>query len=420
MHTIRRFAAGCLFLSAVLCAGSIPFLHASVISTERVAVERQERMDALRDAMGTSAHTISAVPGVQALREEGEAQLAEAQKALQEYGQRKHAVRLRIAAALQSRDAFQSRYGVDPLDSDALAAFFDTQRSGLAVHLRAYGRLHFAAGSVSADPEVPAFLQLMDQSLAEQVQERLRQRALATMRLRILTSAQEVVDIAGTLENLRAEHASLIASYQESLTAYDDAQDMIALSNARLAEIKRIVAAVEQQVRAMQADLSAYDERIRLRAEGELIARGLLSERRSPSTAVPRFDWPVTGNITAGFLDPGYAVHFGVPHKAIDIAQSQGSIIRAAADGVVHYVQNGGSRGYSYVLIGHRGGYATLYGHLLQISVTPGDDIDKGQIVGLSGGVPGTPGSGPMTTGAHLHFEVIRDGVNINPIEVLP
>jgi hypothetical protein len=74
--------------------------------------------------MGTSARTISAVPSAQALREEGETKLTEAEKALQEYGQRKRAVRLQIVAVLRDRDACQSRYGVDPLDEEALASFF--------------------------------------------------------------------------------------------------------------------------------------------------------------------------------------------------------------------------------------------------------------------------------------------------------
>jgi len=71
-------------------------------------------------------------------------------------------------------------------------------------------------------------------------------------------------------------------------------------------------------------------------------------------------------------------------------------------------------------LIGHRGGYATLYGHISHISVYAGEDVHAGQNIGLSGGQPGSHGSGPMTTGSHVHFEVIKSGININPRTMLP
>lgn len=134
----------------------------------------------------------------------------------------------------------------------------------------------------------------------------------------------------------------------------------------------------------------------------------------------PVFVWPVKGPITAGFLDALYVRIFGVPHKALDIAVKQGTPVRAATDGIVHKVREGGAKGYSYVLIGHRNGYATLYGHVSAFLVSAGDIVKAGQPIALSGGTPGTNGAGYMTTGAHVHFEVLREGVNVDPMTVLP
>jgi murein DD-endopeptidase MepM/ murein hydrolase activator NlpD len=115
----------------------------------------------------------------------------------------------------------------------------------------------------------------------------------------------------------------------------------------------------------------------------------------------------------------GYEKIFGVRHNAIDIPLYQGSQIRAAADGIVHTVKDNGY-GYSYISVVHAGGFMTNYGHLSKMLVEVGDVVKSGDIIALSGGMPGTPGAGYMTTGPHLHFEVLRNGVYVDPLNYLP
>ncbi|MFA5799837.1 MAG: peptidoglycan DD-metalloendopeptidase family protein [Candidatus Peribacteraceae bacterium] len=133
----------------------------------------------------------------------------------------------------------------------------------------------------------------------------------------------------------------------------------------------------------------------------------------------PLFSWPATGPLTATYLDPDYERVFGIPHQAIDIAVPQGSPVKAIAEGIVFAVKDGGATGYSYVLIGHRNGFASLYGHVSLALVKVGDRVRYGQTIALSGGRPGTRGAGPMTTGSHLHLEMMKDGKQINPLTVL-
>jgi murein DD-endopeptidase MepM/ murein hydrolase activator NlpD len=61
----------------------------------------------------------------------------------------------------------------------------------------------------------------------------------------------------------------------------------------------------------------------------------------------------------------------------------------------------------------------TLYGHMYDIFVEEGEPVSRGDIIGLSGGAPGTRGAGYLTTGAHLHFETLKDGVNVDPMPYL-
>lgn len=128
--------------------------------------------------------------------------------------------------------------------------------------------------------------------------------------------------------------------------------------------------------------------------------------------------WPVNParGITAYYREVSYAKFFGMQHNAIDIRASQGTPVRSAEDGVVYKAIDNGY-GYSYIMIAHYGGYMTLYGHISNILVTEGDVVSEGDIIGLSGGVPGTKGAGVYTTGAHLHFEILKDGLYTDPLD---
>lgn len=130
--------------------------------------------------------------------------------------------------------------------------------------------------------------------------------------------------------------------------------------------------------------------------------------------------WPVDPieGISAGFDDPQYEEIFGMPHKAVDIPVDQGSMVRAAADGVVEDVSDNGY-GFNSVTIRHNGA-ATLYGHVEEFLVAEGDTVRQGQPIALSGGRPGTKGAGHISTGPHLHLEVIVGGERVDPMGYLP
>lgn len=131
--------------------------------------------------------------------------------------------------------------------------------------------------------------------------------------------------------------------------------------------------------------------------------------------------WPVNSRIiTAYFHDSDYPYRYIFEHNAIDIATAQGTPLRAAESGYVAKVRDGGQYGYSYIMLVHANKLSTVYGHVNVISVEEDQFVSKGQIIGYSGGQPGTRGAGPFSTGAHLHFEVRVNGVPVNPLNYLP
>ncbi len=214
------------------------------------------------------------------------------------------------------------------------------------------------------------------------------------------------------------------------LSSVDSYRQEIALMKEGIPE-KEAVDYIDAKRRAAQAT----EERVALQKQSNALGPKLAEVQSAMSTLAqnidqvereftlgdmpPLFTWPVRGPITAGYFDVDYVKVFGVPHRAIDIAVSQGSIVHSIADGVVFAVRDGGATGFSYVLIGHRGGYASLYGQVSKFLVSKGDIVNMGQAIALSGGTPGTHGAGRMTTGAHVHLEVTKNGEHVDPRSIL-
>lgn len=142
-----------------------------------------------------------------------------------------------------------------------------------------------------------------------------------------------------------------------------------------------------------------------------------LSKLASPT----EIDWPVLPNlgISAFFEDESYKKRFGMDHHAIDIPAAQGSAIRAPADGTVVKVSMNGL-GYSYIILAHAGDMQTIYGHISDAVVSEGDPVIFGQVIGHTGGQPGSLGAGLLTTGPHLHFAVRVKGALVDPVQYLP
>ncbi|MFH1720066.1 MAG: peptidoglycan DD-metalloendopeptidase family protein [Patescibacteria group bacterium] len=133
------------------------------------------------------------------------------------------------------------------------------------------------------------------------------------------------------------------------------------------------------------------------------------------------FKWPVSPmrGLSAYFLDSSYKATFGIPHYAVDIPVLQRTEVRAPEDGIVYRTKDNGI-GYSYIILAHRNGFMTVYGHIYEIEVREGETVHQGDVIGLSGGMPGTKGAGFMTTGPHLHFEILKNGNHVDPLEHLP
>ncbi len=121
---------------------------------------------------------------------------------------------------------------------------------------------------------------------------------------------------------------------------------------------------------------------------------------------------PLKGKINSefGYRKDPFKSRFGF-HSGIDIDANYGDPVVATADGVVK--KSGWQSSYGKtVVIKHKDGFETIYGHLSKITVEEGQKVKVGEVIGKAG-------STGRSTGTHLHYEVIRDGKRVNPTNFL-
>jgi murein DD-endopeptidase MepM/ murein hydrolase activator NlpD len=215
---------------------------------------------------------------------------------------------------------------------------------------------------------------------------------------------------ADLVDQLNAAQEDFDLQAQQAKALRDKAAARKAQTEAALANAQRIAAA--------QAKLAAGVAARRAQLLGEIDAQAkadaALTARinaRSRSTTVVGGDssarsggciWPARGSVTSE-----YGSRWGRLHAGIDIANSTGTPIWAAKAGVV--IVAGRESGYgNTVIIDHGGGMTTLYGHMSRISVSDGQSVGQGQVVGAMGNTGNS-------TGTHLHFETRYGGSARNP-----
>ena len=200
------------------------------------------------------------------------------------------------------------------------------------------------------------------------------------------------------LDDLTAEAARVEAEIEAEEAHLEETQLRIAANKAeKERRIEELIAEVD----------SLQKEQAKIQA--------MLSPTKGPVGSVPvegkgRFGWPVSGPVTSGFGQrcgsSGCRMHNG-----IDISAPVGTPVGASAAGTVVAAGDQGAYGLT-VIIDHGDGFATLYAHLSAISVSSGQRVARGSVLGAVG----TTGN---STGPHLHFEIRYGGSPVDPAAYL-
>ncbi len=132
-------------------------------------------------------------------------------------------------------------------------------------------------------------------------------------------------------------------------------------------------------------------------------ARGTEFSSVSRGSALWPLAWPLAGAITSPF-----GPREGKQHEGIDIAAEEGTPVRAAAAGRVVFAGPRGTYGLA-VILDHGDGTRTLYAHCSRLLVAEGKSVDSSTVIALSGNTG-------RSTGPHLHLEVLKNGVPLDPL----
>ncbi len=229
-------------------------------------------------------------------------------------------------------------------------------------------------------------------------------------RLQVETRTQqtELRRLAARLSDLRQEMVVL---------AQNDAKVrvMAKLSKPKIDTLTGVGGPPEEDVATefseLQRQIDQIVQAIDLRRESQEEIQGFLNDQRSLLAAKPK-GWPVKGWITSSFgmrKDPfngGRKMHEGM-----DIASRTGTPVFATADGIVSQAETAPGYG-KLVVVDHGYGYKTYYGHNSKIFVKVGQRVKRGDKVSAVGNTG-------RSTGPHVHYEVRRNGVPLNPRKFL-
>ena len=163
----------------------------------------------------------------------------------------------------------------------------------------------------------------------------------------------------------------------------------------------------QSMIDRLSGDLDILTNQIKMRQFSFQELDNYLKNQKSLLVSTPSI-WPTRGWVTSGF---GYrkSPFTGLPekHEGLDIATRMGSEIRATADGKV--ILSGRENGYgNMVEVDHGYGVLTRYGHNSKNLVKVGDKVKRGQVIALVGNTG-------RSTGPHVHYEVLVNGLPVSP-----
>lgn len=241
--------------------------------------------------------------------------------------------------------------------------------------------------------------------------EKLLKRELDNYKLQTQILNQKTQKLAGVLKELQERDASIYRSVFEAepisasirqggFGGVEKYRDLEGFENSDI--LINLNKKIDQLSKQMYVQSKSFDELSKL-----------ASRKTEFLASIPAIQ-PVANKdlrrMASGFgyrIHPIYKTH--KMHSGIDFTAPTGTPIYATGNGRVSLVEQG-HRGYgNHVVISHGFGYQTLYAHMFRTKVKQGQEVKRGELIGYIGNTG-------LSSGPHLHYEVVKGGKKINPI----
>ena len=233
----------------------------------------------------------------------------------------------------------------------------------------------------------------------------------------IMDSDQKVID---DLRALREQIEQKKASLETSLAEQQSAKEALAVKNNELRDQRTEATGLIKEMEENEADYK--DVLAEIEAEEEKtqkeivrLSKELAAQQGNTTVTYGGYIWPVTTSkrVTSPFGKRNTGIKgASTNHRGIDIGGVYySSTVYAAKAGTVIISSSNSVRG-QYIVISHGSGNTTTYQHLSSRSVSVGTYVAQGQVVGITG----TTG---VSSGPHLHFEILHRGLRYDPAEAL-
>ena len=310
---------------------------------------------------------------------------------------------LNIKKTTAQVNVLQNQIGATQLRIKQLSGNITTAQNSIDVN---EGGLAESLRTIAQEESRPVILQLLSEGALPAIWHDMAEtetfRSAVRAHIKDLASAKQTFTNAKT--ETEAKQAQLLKEQkalkqqQGSLSAQKKAQsDLLTQTKSQESTYQKIIAqkkAQEAQFEASLSNLKAAYQRA-------------LSPSEIPTTGKGILAWPVDSiRVTQQFGNTAFAAsgaYNGKGHNGIDLAASIGTPLHAALAGTIEATGNTDTGGcYSFgkwVFIKHANGLSTMYAHLSQIEVSPGQSVSTGQLIGYSGETG-------YATGPHLHFGV--------------
>lgn len=223
-----------------------------------------------------------------------------------------------------------------------------------------------------------------------------------------LAAQQEQLE--GELAEQEAVREELSARNAELKEQLSSAQTLIANIAADEAEYKKLIAEKEEAAEKEQAEILRLSKELAEQQAREAAARG----QTLSQAAEGGYIWPCSSHYITSPIGSRYTGIAGAStnHAGVDIGRvGYTTQVVAAKAGTVIISDYNKYRG-NYVVVSHGSGNTTTYQHLSKRSVSVGDKVTQGQVVGITGATG-------VTSGPHLHFEIMENGKIIDPLKYL-